>query len=180
MSLHLDSLATGAESHRNPTPEEVSCLKTILQQAKSLFSLAADLYFTPSQYKDVFSGLDSSHLNSLHFHHLHYPELSHLIGLLERHKASLRDLRIREAYITPEQGTLKDVAHRLGQSLELRDLGLRGMIDTSGPGHDVYLFGGYTMLARLFIPSFSPEDYDIYESMDFVEARQKRTEPNHW
>ena len=97
--------------------------------------------------------------------------------VLEQHKASLRDLRISGAYITPQQGTWKDVAHRLGQSLELRNLGLCRIIDTSEPGHDMYYSGGYSMLA---IPSFSPEHYDIYESMDFVEVWQKRTGPDHW
>ena len=180
LSLYLDSLSTSAEIDHNPTPEETSFLMTMLQQANSLSSLAADLDLTPSQYRDVFSGLDSSHLTSLHLNRLLYPEPNCLVGLLERHRASLRDLRISEAYITPEQGTWRDVAHRLGQFLELRYLGLRDMIDTSEFEDDDYLPGGYFMLAMLIIPSFSPEDYTTNMGTDFVEVRQMGTGPDHW
>ncbi len=158
--LSLDLLP--AWSDPIPTPEEVSCLKSMLQQAKGLSVLIARTFLTSGQWKDVFSGLHFPHLITLHLGRLAHLESDDLIGLLERHKDSLRDLKISRAQTRAEEGTWKDVALRLGRSLRLRYIGLDQLEDVFEEGPLAYSSNGYRGLAVLFMPSYSPHEHYLH------------------
>ncbi|KAF6222034.1 hypothetical protein HO133_001119 [Letharia lupina] len=159
------------------TPEEVACLKSILQQTTELFSLVANIFLTYNQWKDVFSELYFPHLITLHLGRLACWTPNGLIDLLERHKASLRELKICEADMNAEEGTWKDVAQRLGQSLNLRYIGLVSLEDALQIGRFQYSYDGYFMLAMLFMPSYSPQTHYLLEGLNVIEVVQRDYEP---
>lgn len=173
LALHLNSSWTGIDILRIPTSGEVSCLRSMVEQTKELYFLAADVALNTAQWNHVFSGRYFPHLISLHLDHLPCLDPVVLTRLLERHKASLRELKICDAELEEERGTWEYVARRLGQSLKLSYIGLGNVANYSDTGRLMYYPDGYVTLAMLFIPSYSPQEHYLNVAVNNVMIRQR-------
>ncbi len=176
--LHLSSAWSSADFIHEVTPDEVSCLQNLLRHTKELVSLGFNVPLTYGQWRDVFSGLYFPHLVSLQLGRLACWTPNPLIGMLERHKASLRELSICDADMNVEEGSWKDVAQRLGQSLNLRYVGLASLEEFSEIGRFRFSPDSYFELAMLFIPSYSPRSHYAHEGVNVIEVKQRELEPD--
>ena len=176
LALHLSRIWTGDDFNSYVTPKQYSCVKTLLKRSKDLFSLVVDIILTYDQWNDLFCGLYFPHLITLHLVHVACLKPSDLIGFLERHKASLRELLIRQSDMKAEEGTWKDVAQRLGQSLKLRYIGLVELEDIDDTTRFKYSHVGYFLMAMLFIPSFSPQTHLLLEGPNVIEVVQRQSD----
>ena len=175
LTVHLTTHLNG-DTYSNPTPGELLCLKGLLQQSKGLISLVAVISLSDRQWKDLFTGLHFPHLVALHLGRLAYLRPNDLIGLLERHKASLRKLSIYEAELRAEEENWVDLAQRLGMSLELHSIGLASVVDFMDTGvlHS-YSPDGYDELAKLFIPSYSFQEYDLERGLSSIRIVRRKS-----
>ena len=173
MVLDLGPAWSRADLDHGVTPDEVSCLQDLLQQTRRLFALGFNVPLTYDQWKDVFSGLYFPHLVKLHLGRLACWTPNPLIGMLERHKASLRELKFYDADMNLEEGSWRNVAQRLGHSLNLRYVGLTSLEEISELGCFRLSPDYYFELAMLFIPSFSHHTHYVHEMFNAIEVVPK-------
>ena len=178
MVLHLSPAWFGADFNHYLSSDEVSCLQSMLQQSKELISLDFDVPLLDDVWKDVFSGLYFPRLITLQLGRLSCWTPTPLIGMLERHKASLRELSICGAKLNAEEGSWEDVAQRLGHSLNLRYVLLSGLEEISEVARFHFSPDSYLGLAMLLIPSCSPHTHYIREGFKVIELVQKQLEPD--